>query len=198
MPPRPFVLAESTWEDVRATPFEVAILPWGATEAHNRHLPYGTDTIETVAVAMAAAARAWEAGARALVLPAVPFGVNTGQREVPFCLNMNPSTQMALLRDILSSLEQHGVRKPSSPLSRPRWRLIASCWCCFLERVRVLAPGQARSTRKQQLAPSLGAFGVSLHGRHHRGWQQLQLDSPPGRGLSFPSPAPRPWGVFFR
>ena len=122
MPPRPFVLAESTWEDVRATPFEVAILPWGATEAHNRHLPYGTDTIETVAVAMAAAARAWEAGARAQVLPAVPFGVNTGQREVPFCLNMNPSTRW-LLRDILSSLDSMAC-KPSSPFSRPRWRLI--------------------------------------------------------------------------
>jgi creatinine amidohydrolase len=89
----------------------VAVLPWGATEAHNRHLPYATDTIESEAVAVRAAERAWNAGARVVVLPAVPFGVNTGQLEVPLCLNMNPSTQAALLRDIVLSVSRHGVRK---------------------------------------------------------------------------------------
>ena len=108
---RPYILAESTWEEVRQSPFEVAVLPWGATEAHNRHLPYATDTIQSEAVAAAAAAIAWEHGARILVLPAVPFGVQTGQREVPFCLNMNPGTQLAVVRDILPALRDHGVRK---------------------------------------------------------------------------------------
>jgi creatinine amidohydrolase len=111
VPGRPFVLAESTWESICATSFEVAVLPWGATEAHNRHLPYATDTIQSEAVAIEAARLAWERGARALVLPGVPFGVNTGQLEVPFCLNMNPSTQHALLHDIARSLAPHGVRK---------------------------------------------------------------------------------------
>jgi creatinine amidohydrolase len=109
--PRPFVLAESTWEEVRAGRFEVAVLPWGATEAHNRHLPYATDNFESEAVAIASASLAWDRGARVLVLPCVPFGVNTGQREVPFCLNMMPSTQTALIRDLLPSLQDHGIRK---------------------------------------------------------------------------------------
>ena len=109
--PRPFVLAESTWEEIRSQRFEIAILPWGATEAHNTHLPYATDNLETEAIAVASAALAWEQGARVLVLPCVPFGVNTGQRDVPFCLNMMPSTQIAVLRDLLPSLERHGVRK---------------------------------------------------------------------------------------
>ena len=103
--PRPFVLAESTWEEIRSQRFEIAILPWGATEAHNTHLPYATDNLETEAIAVASAALAWEQGARVLVLPCVPFGVNTGQRDVPFCLNMMPSTQIAVLRDLLPSLE---------------------------------------------------------------------------------------------
>jgi creatinine amidohydrolase len=111
VPGRPFVLAESTWDSIRATAFDVAVLPWGATEAHNRHLPYATDTIQSEAVAAESARLAWETGTRALVLPGVPFGVNTGQAEVPFCLNMNPSTQLALLRDIARSLTPHGVRK---------------------------------------------------------------------------------------
>jgi creatinine amidohydrolase len=108
---RPYILAESTWEEVRQAPFELAILPWGATEAHNRHLPYATDTIQSEAVAAAAAAFAWERGARVVVLPAVPFGVQTGQREVPLCLNMNPGTQLAVIRDLLPALRDHGVRK---------------------------------------------------------------------------------------
>lgn len=108
---RPYVLAETTWEFVRQTRYEVAVLPWGATEAHNTHLPYATDTIQAEAVAVAAAGRAWEAGAKVVVLPAVPFGVNTGQLEVPLCLNMNPGTQQALLWDLVQVLERHGVRK---------------------------------------------------------------------------------------
>jgi creatinine amidohydrolase len=111
MPARPYVLSDATWEDVRTASFEVAVLPWGATEAHNLHLPYGTDTIETEAVAIRAAGDAWSKGARVVVLPAVPFGVQTGQREIPLCLNMNPSTQMAVLRDLLPGLAMHGVRK---------------------------------------------------------------------------------------
>jgi creatinine amidohydrolase len=108
---RPVVLGESTWADVRSTRFEVAVLPWGATEAHNTHLPYATDNIETESIAIASARIAWSRGAHVLVLPCVPFGVNTGQREVPFCLNMMPGTQAALLRDLLPSMQDHGIRK---------------------------------------------------------------------------------------
>lgn len=111
MPGRPYVLAETTWEVVRQTRYEIAILPWGATEAHNRHLPYATDTIQVQAVAIEAARQAWEQGARVLVLPPIPFGVNTGQLNIPLCLNMNPSTQMAVLFDLGQVLQRHGVRK---------------------------------------------------------------------------------------
>ena len=110
-PPRPYVLGECTWPDVGEARFEVAVLPWGATEAHNRHLPYATDNHESEAVAIAAAGIAWNRGARVLVLPTVPFGVNTGQRELPFCVNMMPATQASLIRDALPSLSDHGIRK---------------------------------------------------------------------------------------
>ncbi len=111
MTTRPWILAESTWKTVASTPYEVAVLPWGATEAHNYHLPYGTDTIQCDALAAEAARRAWESGARVIVLPTVPFGVNTGQLDIPFCLNMNPSTQAALLADIVHSLAHQHIRK---------------------------------------------------------------------------------------
>lgn len=108
---RPFVLSESTYRTISATRYEVAVLPWGATEAHNYHLPYGTDNVECDCLAAEAARVAWERGAKVIVLPTVPFGVNTGQLDIPLTLNMNPSTQRAVLNDIVESLEGHGVRK---------------------------------------------------------------------------------------
>jgi creatinine amidohydrolase len=108
---RPYVLAETTWSDVRVSRYEVALLPWGATEAHNLHLPYATDVIESERVAIESARRAWERGARVVVLPPIPFGVNTGQLDIPLCINMNPSTQLGVLRDVAESLAGQGVRK---------------------------------------------------------------------------------------
>lgn len=111
MPGRPYVLAETPWKTVQATEYDVAVLPWGATEAHNYHLPYGTDVQQSERIAAEAARRAWEAGARPVVLPAVPFGVNTSQLDIPLTINLNPSTQLALLDDVAASLEAQGIGK---------------------------------------------------------------------------------------
>jgi creatinine amidohydrolase len=111
MPPRPYILNELAWKTVREARYEVAVLPWGATEAHNYHLPYSTDNIETERLAALAAGRAWERGARVVVLPAVPFGVNTGHLDIPLCVNMNPSTQALVLRDVATALAGQGVGK---------------------------------------------------------------------------------------
>ena len=108
---RPYILAETSWKAVRGTAFEVAVLPWGATEAHNFHLPYATDVVQCDHVAAEAARRAWEAGARVVVLPTVPFGVQTGQLDIPLCLNLNPGTQAAVLADLVASLEGQGIRR---------------------------------------------------------------------------------------
>ena len=108
---RPYVLAETTWKAVKQTRFQAAILPWGATEAHNYHLPYATDMIHARHVACEAARIAWDRGTRVIVLPAMPFGVNTGQLDIPLTINMNPATQAAVLSDITASLAEQGLTK---------------------------------------------------------------------------------------
>lgn len=108
---RPYILAESNWKDIKEQQVEVAVLPWGATEAHNYHLPYATDNIEAESVAAEAARLAWEAGAKVTVLPVIPFGVNTGQADITLDINLNPSTQLAILRDIVEVLNRQGIRK---------------------------------------------------------------------------------------
>jgi creatinine amidohydrolase len=108
---RPYILSETHWSDVSDQDFDLAILPWGATEAHNFHLPYGTDNYETDALVYEAARMAWEQGTRVIVLPTIPLGVNTGQSDIYMTMNMNPSTQQAILEDVVESLDGHGVGK---------------------------------------------------------------------------------------
>src|SRR3954463_1062813 len=108
---RPYLLAESNWKTVDATPYDAAVLPWGATEAHNYHLPYATDTIQCDHIAARAAERAWNRGAKVVVLPTVPFGVNTTQLDIKLTINLNPSTQAAILGDIVSALDGQGIHK---------------------------------------------------------------------------------------
>ncbi len=109
--PRPWIIAETNWKHVKDCRYEVALLPMGATEAHNWHLPYATDSIQNEAICAEAGRIAWEQGAKVAILPNIPFGVQTGQLAIPFCINLNPSTQFAVLDDVISSLEGVGVPK---------------------------------------------------------------------------------------
>lgn len=108
---RPYILVENNWRAIKENDYSTAILPWGATEAHNYHLPYGTDVIEADHIAAEAAKIAWENGAKVIVLPTIPFGVNTGQFDVKLDINMNPSTQLAVLRDIVTVLNRQEIYK---------------------------------------------------------------------------------------
>ena len=108
---RPYILAESSWKEVKDQPIDLVILPWGATEAHNYHLPYATDNIQVDHIAAESAAKAWEMGARVMVLPTVPFGVNTGQTDIRLDINMHPGTQQAVLRDIIEVLDRQRIQK---------------------------------------------------------------------------------------
>lgn len=111
MPDEPFRLSASNWKTIRDQKIDLVVLPWGATEAHNFHLPYGTDNILTELISMEAAHLATQSGAGVMVLPVIPFGVNTGQTDIRLDININPSTQLAILGDILNVLNYQGFRK---------------------------------------------------------------------------------------
>ena len=109
---KPFILEETNWKQVKSEKYEVAVLPWGATEPHNYHLPYGTDSLETAKIAAEAAGKAWKKGSKIMVLPTIPLGVqNPGQIELPFCLHTKPSTQIIIFKDIVEALYNQGIRK---------------------------------------------------------------------------------------
>ncbi len=46
-----------------------------------------------------------------IVLPSIPYGVNTGQITFDLAINMNPSTQLLVLKDIVDSLSRQSINK---------------------------------------------------------------------------------------
>ncbi len=109
----PWILAEQTHAFIRSQEWQVAVLPFGATEPHNLHMPYATDNYQVEEIGSRACQKAYEAGAKVLLLPTVPFGVNTNHLEVPgaVALSVTPTTLLAVLTDLVESLEAQGIYK---------------------------------------------------------------------------------------
>jgi len=107
----PWKLAETNYGAVKGQSFEVAVLPLGATEPHNLHLPYGTDTFEAEAIGERICAAAHERGAKIILLPTIPYGTETNQMEFPLAMNVNPTTLFRLIGDLVDSLVHHGIHK---------------------------------------------------------------------------------------
>src|SRR5919109_4786810 len=110
---RSWILAEQNHAAIRSQKWQVAVLPFGATEPHNLHMPYGTDNYQVEVIGARACERAYTAGARVLLLPTMPYGVNTNHLKVPGALacSVTPTTLLALLTDLVESLERQGLRK---------------------------------------------------------------------------------------
>ena len=108
---RPWILSEVNYGYLRENPCDAAVLPMGATEPHNLHLPYGTDTYEAEAIAGRACEAAYKKGARVIMLPSIPFGTDTNQLAFPLAINLNPSTLLSVIRDIVDSLAAQRIEK---------------------------------------------------------------------------------------
>ncbi len=108
---RPWKLSEVNYAYIKEHKYEVAVLPCGATEPHNLHLPYGTDMYEGETVGEKICEAAHEKGAKIVLLPTIPYGTETNQMAFPLAMNLNPSTLFAVITDLVKSLEHHGIRK---------------------------------------------------------------------------------------
>lgn len=108
---REWVLSEVPYSYVKEHPYQVAVLPMGATEPHNLHLPYGTDTFQVEELAQQACAAAFRRGAAAVQLPVIPFGTETNLQAFPLAMNLQPSTVGRVITDLAASLHASGVHK---------------------------------------------------------------------------------------
>ena len=108
---RPWILAETNWQHVKDFEYEVAVLPMGATEPHNLHLPYATDTLQAEIIGAHVCEAAWHDGAKVIMLPAIPYGTETNQKQCRLSMNVNPTTLGLIIRDLVESLAGHGIHK---------------------------------------------------------------------------------------
>ena len=108
---KPWVLADNNYGYIKDQTYEVAVLPLGATEPHNLHLPYGTDVFEASIVGDKICEAAHNAGGKVILLPTIPFGTETNMRQFPLAINLNPSTLNQIISDVVDSLLGDGIRK---------------------------------------------------------------------------------------
>ena len=91
--------------------YEVAVLPVGAIEAHNRHLPEGQDVMHTTYVAQRSCKLAWEKCESVICLPILPYGVDCNQMAYPLAITVSQRTLDEMVREIVASLKSHGISK---------------------------------------------------------------------------------------
>jgi creatinine amidohydrolase len=104
-------LSETRYGIVKDQSYEIAVLPLGATEPHNLHLPYGTDTFEANVIGEMICEAAHNRGAKVILLPTIPYGTETNQMAFPLAMNLNPSTLFRVITDLVDSLAHHGIKK---------------------------------------------------------------------------------------
>src|SRR5256885_10246667 len=72
-----FILEQASHGFLRQHKWEVAVLPFGATEPHNYHMPYGTDTFQVEEIGRRACEMAYKRGGEGVLVPAVAFWGDT-------------------------------------------------------------------------------------------------------------------------
>jgi creatinine amidohydrolase len=107
--------ADLTWPQVeelrRADPPTVLLLPVGATEPHGPHAPLSTDSLISMSMCRRAADRLVDdPDVRALILPALPYGVTRYAAAFAGAVHVAADTLHALVVDICTSLVEQGLR----------------------------------------------------------------------------------------
>lgn len=105
-----YLLTEMTWPEVNQALETVmmAIVPVGAHEQHGPHMNESCDAVLATEMAKRLAERLYP---KVLVTPTVTMGVSPHHLNFPGTLSLRPETLLSVLRDIVSSLKHHGIRK---------------------------------------------------------------------------------------
>jgi creatinine amidohydrolase len=100
-------------DELAASPHTpVLLLPTGAIEPHGPHAPLGTDVLIATAICeRTARALAGDDRHRALVLPAIPYGVTRYAAAFRGAVGVSESTLTMLVMELCDSLTRDGFRK---------------------------------------------------------------------------------------
>ncbi len=108
---KPWRLQELTLRETRSGVPDVAILPIGSTEAHGPHVPYGSDTYHSTAIADRVCEAATARSASVILLPGLPYGVQGNTMGFPMTIGVEQATLDRMITEIIDSLDRQGVKK---------------------------------------------------------------------------------------
>lgn len=103
-------LTNMTWKEVEESLKNVqfAIIPIGAHEQHGPHMTENCDAILAEKMAELLGKKMFP---YALVTPTINMGVSPHHLNFPGTISLQPNTLIAILRDMISSLRHHGIKK---------------------------------------------------------------------------------------
>ena len=105
-----YELTNMTWEEVEESLQQVklAIIPVGAHEQHGPHMVESCDAVLAERMAKKLGERLFP---YALVTPTVNMGVSSHHINFPGTISLKPTTLIAVLKDIVSSLKHHNIQQ---------------------------------------------------------------------------------------
>jgi creatinine amidohydrolase len=105
-----YVLPEMTWPEAKEAlaRAELVLVPVGSFEQHGPHGTFELDTGRAVGFGRLLATRLYP---RVLLAPAVNLRVSYHHMNFPGSITLRPETFMAVLYDLVWSLQRHGIEK---------------------------------------------------------------------------------------
>lgn len=105
-----YLLTEMTWEEVKDAlhTVKLAIIPIGAHEQHGPHMVESCDAVLAEKMAEKLAEKMYP---HVIVTPTVNMGVSHHHLNFPGTISLQPTTLIAILKDMIISLKHHGIQK---------------------------------------------------------------------------------------
>ncbi|MGQ7884476.1 creatininase family protein [Paenibacillus sp. WC2504] len=105
-----YILTQMTWPEVEVAlkTVKIAIIPLGAHEQHGPHMVESCDAVLAEEMGKRLTARLYP---EALLTPTINMGVSPHHLHFPGTISLEPTTVIAILRDMIKSLKSQGIEK---------------------------------------------------------------------------------------
>lgn len=108
--PTSYVLTEMTWPEVAEAfkTVKIAIIPLGAHEQHGPHMVESCDAVLAEEMGRRLTEKLYP---EAVMTPTVNMGISSHHIHFPGTISLEPATLIAIFRDMIKSLNHHGIEK---------------------------------------------------------------------------------------
>lgn len=105
-----FLLTQMTWPEVKEAlrTVKIAVIPLGAHEQHGPHMAECCDAVLAEEMGKRLVEKLYP---EAILTPTINMGVSPHHLHFPGTISLEPTTVIAILRDMIKSLQQHGIEQ---------------------------------------------------------------------------------------